>query len=160
MTTSARRSADSRTWRRDFGFSRGCGYEEGCAVLLPVLADLDAFLADVPGLGRKRAADIRLVCDELGANVLRHGCVGKNVAVEVEVWADGDRVLLRFRDDGPAFDPYSQADPYVGPDVEKRPIGGLGLYFIRQLFPAGRYERKDGWNMCEVECLLDDESAS
>lgn len=151
MIPSAQQSTGSRIWRRSFGFARGSDYEEGCVMLLTVFAELDAFLSTVPNLDRKGAGDLRLVCDELAANVLRHGCSRQDVAIEVEVHADKDRVRLRFRDDGPAFDLYAQADPYIGPDVEKRRVGGLGLYLIRQLFPSGRHDREDGWNVCEVE---------
>lgn len=147
-------SARSRRWRRSIVFPRGCEYEEGGRHLSRLLEELDAFAETVKGLDRKCAGDLRLVCDELAANVLRHASKAGDATVEIEMWVEAATVHLLIRDNGPAFDSFNQPDPYLGPDVEKRRVGGLGLYLVKKLFPRARQVREGAWNVAEVECLL------
>ena len=35
-------------------------------------------------------------------------------------------------------------------DVEKRPIGGLGIYLVRTIMDEVNYERKDGHNVLSM----------
>lgn len=154
MTGAAQDSARSRHWRRSIVFPHGGAYEEGAGALSLLLEEQDAFVATVKGLDRACADDLRLVCDELVANVLRHASKAGDATVEVEMRVDARAVRLSVRDNGPAFDSFNQPEPYVGPDVEKRRVGGLGLYLVKKLFPQARQVREGGWNVAEVECPL------
>ncbi len=150
----AREPARSPSWRRTLVFDRGCGLENGAAALSAALADFDRFAASVDGLGAAGAHDLRLACDELAANVLRHVSATRDAVVNIELDVEADSARLRVRDNGPAFDPFSQADPHLGGDVRGRRVGGVGLYLVRTLFPRGRCIREDGWNVSEVRRRL------
>jgi serine/threonine-protein kinase RsbW len=58
-----------------------------------------------------------------------------------------------MEDDGPAFDPFSAAEPDTEADVETRDVGGLGVHFVRRMAREAAYERRDGLN--RVTALLD-----
>jgi anti-sigma regulatory factor (Ser/Thr protein kinase) len=45
------------------------------------------------------------------------------------------------------FDPTSQVEADTSLSVEDRPIGGLGIYLVRQLMDSINYERIDGKNV-------------
>lgn len=140
----------SRTWRRGLAFPKGVGIEAGSRMLSLLLREFDVFMEGIDGIGSAGIHDLRLVVDELAANVLRHASASGDAVLEIEAVRDGEGVLLRVRDNGAAFNPFDQADPYLGRSVRRRAVGGIGLHFIRTLFPEGKYSREGGWNAVEV----------
>lgn len=91
---------------------------------------------------------VNVALDELLANVLSHGIAGRDAcAVTVDVALNQDHLTVKLSDDGPAFDPFSQAAPDTTLSVEERPIGGLGIHLVRELMDEVSYERKDGQNV-------------
>ena len=57
---------------------------------------------------------------------------------------------LQFRDQGAPFDPLSTPAPDLDADILDRPIGGLGLYLIRQIAEEMHYQRVDDCNLLRV----------
>ncbi len=49
--------------------------------------------------------------------------------------------MMTIEDDGPRFDPLSLPPPDVTASLDERPIGGLGLFLVRQLMDAVSYDR-------------------
>ena len=50
-------------------------------------------------------------------------------------------------DSGLPFDPAQAPEADTTLVVDERPIGGLGIYLVRQIMDVVRYERKDGKNI-------------
>ncbi len=74
---------------------------------------------------------IVLAVDELVSNVLEHGYQGTAGPVEISIKrADKDLIIL-LRDQAPPFNPLTVAEPDVSVPLEKRQIGGLGVYLAR-----------------------------
>ncbi len=102
----------------------------------------------VPGV----RADVRLIVEELASNAIHYGG-GDNVGqheLSVDIAIAGDLLTLEFRDEGEPFDPLSAPPPDLEADIMDRPIGGLGLYLIRQIAEATHYERVDHRNILRV----------
>lgn len=150
-------SPKMQNWKAELTFARGCDLDEGFRRISGMLGDMDAFLATIPGLDQAGMADLRLVCDEIGSNVVRHSSPVKNTRLEVGLKADGDVVRMRITDDGREFNPFNEPVPYLGADLDKRGIGGLGLHLIKQLFPLANYQRCDGCNIAEIEYHMGDD---
>lgn len=91
---------------------------------------------------------VELVLEEWLTNVFRHGA-GRVVAVEMR--ADGERIELRFEDDGRAFDPTNVPERQRPNSLDEAEPGGLGLFFIRQYSRTWRYAREAGRNVMRVE---------
>jgi serine/threonine-protein kinase RsbW len=104
--------------------------------------------AEATGLPSRVAYHLRLICEELAANVAMHGAGGENGATYVEITVDRqrDEIRLSVEDDGRPFDPLAQARPNLDLGVEDRPIGGLGIYFVRSLVKDISYRRSDRIN--------------
>ena len=50
-----------------------------------------------------------------------------------------------------AHDPFAAPrDPMLEAAAEDRPVGGLGIFLIRQICSSKRYERRDGHNVIEL----------
>lgn len=144
----------TKTWREELFFEKGCDVDDGFRRISGLLADMDEYLDGVPGLDSGGMADLRLVCDEIGSNVVRHSSPVRATRLVVELEAAGDCVRLRIMDNGSEFNPFTQAKPYLGGNLKKRRVGGLGLYFIGNLFPLGKYTRRKDMNVTEVEYCM------
>jgi serine/threonine-protein kinase RsbW len=97
--------------------------------------------------------DVRLIVEELASNAIEYGGEGVDVGqleLSVDIGMDGDLLTLRFRDQGAPFDPLSAQTPDLEADILDRPIGGLGLYLIRQIAESMHYERIDDCNLLRV----------
>jgi serine/threonine-protein kinase RsbW/sigma-B regulation protein RsbU (phosphoserine phosphatase) len=82
--------------------------------------------------------------DELVTNVIRYAHTDgamHEIAV-VLVLSDG-RITVDIVDDGHPFDPLERATPDIDAPLEERPIGGLGIHFVRSLMDEVGY-RRDG----------------
>lgn len=87
------------------------------------------------GASPKEALQIGLMVDELVTNTITHGYPAAHSAgcIEIKAWLHHQFVVVSLTDDAIAFDPLSLPKPDLGLDMEHRPIGGLGVHFVRQL---------------------------
>jgi serine/threonine-protein kinase RsbW len=130
---------------------------EPSAEALPEMLDrLEAYAADIE-LPSRIAYRLAVVCEELAANVAMHGVGGDGGATYVEITVDrqGDGVRLSVEDNGRPFDPLAQAKPDTELKLEDRPIGGLGIHFVRNLVRDIAYQRLDGVN--RLTAVLDED---
>lgn len=101
---------------------------------LPDLAAIRAFVtegASAFGMEADAAQDLVLVVDEAVANIMRHGYRGRPGPVEIEVSGDPQDVVIRLRDEAPAFDPTTWPMPDLDTPLERRAPGGLGIHLTR-----------------------------
>jgi anti-sigma regulatory factor (Ser/Thr protein kinase) len=59
--------------------------------------------------------------------------------------ADG-KLNLSLSDDGPAFDPLALPTPDLDAPLEERPVGGLGVYLVREMMDDVSYSHRGGRN--------------
>jgi serine/threonine-protein kinase RsbW len=92
--------------------------------------------------------------DEAATNVILHGYRGSPGIIEVELKVDGNALVVRLRDDAPAFDPTSVPAPNLDIPLPLRPPGGLGVYLMRQFVDRVSYRRTEtGRNELTLEIL-------
>ena len=88
---------------------------------------------------------INLVLEELGINIVNHG--GKVTTIEISVSSEVESITIEVSDDGCPFDPINDAvDPDLVSPLEKRQVGGLGLYLVRTMMDELHYRREQGKN--------------
>lgn len=99
------------------------------------------------GVGRKTVNYINLMLDELVSNIARHAYAGDESG-RIEVFADfdGNYVCVTLRDFGPPFDPLSVALPNLKLGLSERPVGGLGVLFVKMLASSVVYKREKDAN--------------
>ena len=114
----------------------------GQSSALPALNEwLHARWADA-GLAPEACFPFELALEELFINVAMHGASPDVVPqVEVDFTCDGKTVALTVRDDGPAFDPLAAPPPDLDAALDDRPVGGLGIYLVREMMDEVSYER-------------------
>ncbi len=90
---------------------------------------------------------MNLVIEEMTLNVMTHGRSAGASELEVVVVCEADTVTVEIVDDGPRFDPLQDA-PVPDPDasLDDRPVGGLGVYLVREMVDEVSYRYEDGRN--------------
>ncbi|MDC0662088.1 ATP-binding protein [Marinobacter sp. SS21] len=128
---------------------------------LDVQQSLDGVLAwmtgrlHLLGVGPSHAHDCKVIVDEYVANLSTHGRVSKKSQIwSLEVVRDNDDLLLRFRDNGGAFDPTCHDVSVDEKGIADRPVGGLGLLLIKELSDTQVYRYRDGQNCLDVKIHL------
>ena len=125
---------------------------------LPALDSLndsiDSF-AEAQGWSAEFLFKVKLVLEEVVINVVSYGSEGDRIPkVQVKLNQDDGQLVIRIDDDGIAFDPLRQAPPDLEASLEDRPIGGLGVYLVRQLMDSVSYQRDGDWNRLTVSTSL------
>jgi serine/threonine-protein kinase RsbW len=102
---------------------------------------LDAFCAS-ERLPDETAWRLRVVLDEIVANILSYAGAGRTI--DVSFRRDGDGVEIVVADDGPGFNPLTYPEPDVTSPLETRRPGGVGIALVKSLMDSVRYERRAG----------------
>jgi serine/threonine-protein kinase RsbW len=85
------------------------------------------------GVAPSAMSDLMLAVNEATTNIMLHGYQGQPGVIEIEIRRKGNDLMIRLRDEAPPFDPGMVPPPDLSLPLEKRPLGGLGIYLIRQL---------------------------
>lgn len=112
----------------------------------------EIFLAE-RGVPEKIMAQIMIALDEIISNIFHHGVREGEPTVHVMLEVALDRVAAQITDDGIAFDPLQRAEPDTSLPPEERPIGGLGIYLVRQMMDDVRYDHDHGQNRLQFHKL-------
>lgn len=113
-----------------------------------LLADAESF-CEASGAGRETAFKLGLCLDEIFTNIANYGCEGgKTCFVEVELDAKDGKIFGKISDDAKKFNPLSEAAaPDLTSPVEKREIGGLGVYLVKKNLDSVEYKYENGKNV-------------
>ena len=109
---------------------------------IPTLAEWIEML----GLPHELNMPINLALEEAVSNVMLYAYPGKSGQVLVEC-TKSDTLVFTISDSGVPFDPTQQEDPDVTQSAEERPIGGLGIFLVKQIMDEVHYERKNNKNI-------------
>ena len=85
--------------------------------------------------------------EELVLNCIDYGYDDSDPhTISLVLFIDRETLTLTVIDDGRPFDPLAAPPPDLSLPVEARPVGGLGIYLLRQLSDQVAYERRNGAN--------------
>ena len=60
-------------------------------------------------------------------------------------------VVIRFLDKGTPYDPFAGKDPDLTQSIEERPVGGLGVYMVKQFMDDASYCYERGCNVTVIK---------
>jgi len=115
-----------------------------------LLAALESFVAahqlPKPVL---RVAD--LVLEEHLTNVMSYAYDDpREHEIRVRLEASAAQLVIEVEDDGQAFDPTQAPEVDTSLPLDQKPIGGLGIHFIRRCMDEVRYERRGNRNVLRM----------
>lgn len=96
-----------------------------------------------------RAADLAL--EEHLTNVMEYAYEDRREhEIRVRLEVDGAQLVVEVEDDGRAFDPTQAPEVDTSLPLDQRPLGGLGIHFIRHCMDEVRYQRRATRNVLRM----------
>lgn len=118
---------------------------------LKELARLQRFTSDFAsrrGIPPERLSEIDLILEELITNVLKYGGGRpEQEACSISLGKVESLLTIRISDRGIPFNPLNHPEVDPSKPVAERPIGGLGIHFVKNLTETRTYEYRDGKNI-------------
>lgn len=122
---------------------------------LPLMASFVGEVCEELGQGADVVFNLNLVLEEAVTNVIMYGFPnGGEHKIELTALSTDTVLTLIIKDDGVAFDPTEVPEADVTLSVEERPIGGLGIFLIRQIMDEVSYQRVDDCNVLTMKKKL------
>lgn len=90
---------------------------------------------------------IKLALDEAVINVIQYAYPGSEGDICIDMGYDNGQLKIVITDNGIQFNPLESHEPDITLSLEERPIGGLGIFLVKQLMTNVRYERSAGKNI-------------
>ncbi len=113
---------------------------------LPMLAQAVQEFGTAHALSLDLQSRLNLVLDELVTNSVCYA-LPDLAAPELRLclFVDQDTVVAQIEDNGEAYNPFEEVpEPDTSLGLAERPIGGLGIFFVKKLIDSSAYERIDG----------------
>ena len=116
--------------------------------VLPALLDAIEGLAGEHNWTDSFRTNVLLVVEELVVNAISYGGrTAEDGWVTVRLLGTPEGLSLEIADNGVAFDPLaSTPEPSLDQDLDSRAVGGLGVFFVRELTDSQHYARINGEN--------------
>jgi serine/threonine-protein kinase RsbW len=90
---------------------------------------------------------VNLALEEALSNVIFYAFEkGSEKEINIDFKLEDTRLTIVISDEGKPYDPTQKEDPDINLPVEDRPIGGLGIFLIRQIMDEITYNRIDQKN--------------
>ena len=112
---------------------------------VPQLAEFIDGVCEALHFDASQTMEMNLAVEEAVVNVMNYAYPSGTVGdVQIDAEANEERLKFTITDYGTPFDPtnFAQADTTLS--AEDRPIGGLGIFMIRQYMDSINYERVKG----------------
>ena len=110
--------------------------------------------ADRAALAEELRLHLELVIEEIFVNVASYAYENSEGDLDISCWKDETSFSVSFTDSGKAFNPLEMLPPDLSDDIEKRPIGGLGIYLVKNVADSVSYERRGPLNVLTVKFRL------
>lgn len=92
---------------------------------------------------------LKMAVDECCTNVIEHAYLGEpERPIDVAVIVETDRLAVRIRDEGRAFDPTSYHEPDLMQFARNRKSGGFGVHIMRRLMDEVLFRTHGRQNEC------------
>ena len=128
---------------------------------IPQLNEFIDSVAEEVGLEMSLTMSLNLALEEAVVNVMEYAYPeGQKGNVEIEVTADQQWMTFVITDTGIAFDPTTKEDADTTLSAEERPIGGLGIFLVRQLMDVIDYKRTANKNVLILQKKLDENASN
>ncbi|MFH0738413.1 MAG: ATP-binding protein [Candidatus Omnitrophota bacterium] len=103
--------------------------------------------AQAQGFDEKKVSQVQLAAEEALVNVIKYAYPDKSGDLEINCNNKEGSLEIEISDSGIPFDPLSLPEPDIHSPMEKRKIGGLGIFMLRKIMDEVKYKREDNRNI-------------
>ena len=104
------------------------------------------------GLAPRCVFEINFTLEEILSNIISYAyCDDRQHWITVRLSLEGESLTIQVKDDGRYFNLLQAQPPEIHCPLEKRPIGGLGIFFIRKFMDRVVYERQQDTNILTLK---------
>lgn len=96
-----------------------------------------------------------MCAEEVFANITFYAYPDKNGIIEAGLKKTDNLITLEFIDEGTEYNPLEKPDPDINLPPEDRPLGGLGIYMIKEMSNEISYKRENGKNILTMVFKID-----
>ncbi len=115
---------------------------------VPLLATFVEEVCEQAGFDASVTMQMNLAMEEAVVNVMNYAYpAGTQGDIMIDALMGNGKLQFVISDKGTPFDPTAEADADTTLSAEERPIGGLGIFLVRQLMDDINYEYKDDKNI-------------
>lgn len=100
------------------------------------------------GISKEDLIDVDVILEEMVTNVFKYGGIPLEAeACLIQMRLRGASMEIMIEDKGKPFNPLLLPEVDTAKGIEDRPIGGLGIHFVKKLTDSQHYEYKEGKNI-------------
>jgi len=94
-------------------------------------------------LSEKLKLNLNIIIDEMVTNTIQYAYDDKDPhEIMIDLILKADRLIIYYIDDGKKFDPTKSKTPsHLAKDLHDKPIGGLGIYLVKNISDNMIYKR-------------------
>ena len=98
---------------------------------------------------------IKMCVEEIYTNIANYAYNPEVGAAKVTFAVDDEikpaKIIIKLYDSGKPYDPLKHEDPDFDLDLDDAPIGGLGIYLVKETMDTVKYESINGKNILTME---------
>jgi serine/threonine-protein kinase RsbW len=118
---------------------------------LHALMEFAAACAKEQDFSPDRISEIELAVEEVLVNIIKYAYPQGEGHIEMTCNSDPcGQIVFEIVDGGIPFDMLAYSDPDTTMEIEERRIGGLGIFFVKQLMDHVHYRREDARNILTI----------
>lgn len=103
--------------------------------------------AQVANLSDDSAQQIELVTEEAIVNIINYAYPNTVGMVHLSCTTEPEFFVMQISDSGIPFNPLKSATPDINADINTRPIGGLGIFLMKQYMDDLQYRYENRRNI-------------
>lgn len=132
-----------------------CGIEKDILVVKAEVAQIDNVLQAVENdmlqknVPMTEQTKVITSCEEIFSNIAQYAYKDGGL-VRIRSTMVNNKYLLRFIDNGVAYNPLEKDEPNITGKADERDIGGLGIFIVKKLMHEVNYERNDNQNILTI----------
>ena len=96
------------------------------------------------------------VClEEIYVNIASYAYDDKEGTAKISFDKQDNEITLKFEDEGIYYNPLQKEDHDITLSLEERPIGGLGIFMVKEMSKDIEYKREDNKNILILKFGID-----
>ena len=102
------------------------------------------------------AIQLEIAIEEIFTNISNYAYGDDTgiASIRIETTDDPQCAVITFTDSGIPYDPLKKEDPDITLGADERPIGGLGIFMVKETMDDMSYEYRDGKNILTLKKIL------